>query len=49
MEINQKFFSFCGKVLDKIYSEQLLIRGVVYNTDPNFSIALFSTANEEFH
>ena len=49
MEMNHKFWSFSGEVFDKIYSEQLRIKGVVYDTVTDFLIALFSTANQVFH
>ena len=49
MEINQKFWSFSGEVFDKVYSEQLQVKLVVYNTTSNFSIALFRKENQEFH
>ena len=48
MEINHKFWSFSGEVFDKIDSEQLRTKGVVYDTATNFLMALFSTANQVF-
>ena len=36
MEINKKFWSFSGEVFDGIYSEQLQVKGVVYDTAANF-------------
>ena len=49
MDKNKKFWSFSGEVFDEIYSQQLQIEGVVYVTAKNFSIALLSKANQEFH
>ena len=49
MDKNKEFWSFSGEVFDDIYSQQLQIEGVVYVTAKNFSIALLSKANQEFH
>ena len=49
MEINRKIWSFSGEVFGRIYSKQLRINGVVYETIPMFLIALFSTVNQVFH
>ena len=49
MDKNKKFWSFSGEVFDEIYSQQLQIEEVVYVKAKNFSIALLSKANQEFH
>ena len=49
MEINRKIWSFSGEVFGRIYSKQLRINGVVYETITMFLIALFSTVNQVFH
>ena len=49
MEINHKSWSFSREIFDKIYSEQVPIKRMVYDTATNILIALFSTANQAFH
>ena len=49
MEINHKSWSFSRESFDKIYSEQVPIKRMVYDTATNILIALFSTANQAFH
>ena len=48
MEISRKLSSFSGEVFDKMYSEQLRIKGLVCDTATSFLIALFRTVNQVF-